>query len=64
MTKNEMLEASNDLEKDSLKYFGKALLWSLGLGACIRGLLENYSLSSNHKMLGGLLKDIAKKEES
>ena len=63
MTKKEMLDASDEMKKESEKFYVKAFVWAAVLGTSLYGVVKNYALSSNHLMLSNTFKAIAEKEE-
>ena len=63
MDKNELLKTKDELEASSVKFYGKAFLWALGLGVCLSNVLRNYAISSNHHMMAGVLDEVSKRGE-
>lgn len=63
MTKEEMVETSTELKKDSGKFLVKTFAWAALLGASLVGVINNYARGSNATMMSGLLDGIVEKEK-
>lgn len=62
MTKQEMLDTSKEMKRESGKFCAKAFGWTVLLGLALKGLVTNYALSSNHNMMSKVLDEAAKNE--